>query len=165
VLKALGDYLVGLLDFDPTRVIIGRENFEKVNTDDDFITIDYLTTIPLGNTSNYDGDTEKMSIGTLMRYSVTIATVGNNANSTITDIGLKIKSQKSLELQNALNIRVGTPLSVRNLKELSGSIYNDMFEMELNVDVTDSVDVDTLRIDTAQLKINNEKGVIYDGLV
>lgn len=165
MLKILGDYLTALLNFNPDNIIIGRENFTKLDTNENFIIIDYLASTPLGNFNAFDGDAEKISIGTLTRFRITILTIGDNASDNINNIELLIKSQKSLELQSALNLRVGHSLSVRNLKELSGSIFTDTFEMELNVDITKSADIDTLRIDTPQLLINNEKGVIYDGLI
>lgn len=162
VLKLLGDYLRDLLDFDPKKIIIGRKNFTKLDTNDSFIIIDYLTSTPLGNFKSFDGEAEKMSIATLTRFRVTILTIGDNASDNINNIELLIKSQKSLELQSALNLRVGFSLGVRNLKELIGSIFTDTFEMELNVDVSKSIEVDTLRIDEVQISINNEKGVIYE---
>lgn len=162
VLKILGDFLKDLLDFDPEKIIIGRENFTKLNTNESFIIIDYLTSTPLGGLSKFDGVSEEMSIGTLTRFRVTILTIGDNASDNINNIELLIKSQKSLELQSALNLRVGHSLGVRNLKELFGSIFTDTFEMELNVDITKEIEIETLRIDEVQISINNEKGVIYD---
>lgn len=165
VLKLLGDYLTALLDFDPLKIIIGRENFTKLNTNESFIILDYLTSTPLGNFNSFDGIAEKINISTLTRFRVTILTIGDNASDNINNIELLIKSQKSLELQSDLNLRIGNSLGVRNLKELIGSIFTDTFEMELNIDITKGVEVDTLRIDTAQIVINNEKGVIYNGLI
>jgi len=165
MLKILGDFFTALLDFDPTKIIIGRENFTKLDTNESFIIIDYLTSNPLGGLNGFDGDAEKISIATLTRFRVTILTIGDNASDNINNIELLIKSQKSLELQEALKISVGHSFGVRNLKELSGSIFTDTFEMELNVDITKGVDVPTLRIDQAQILINNEEGVVYDGLI
>ncbi len=165
MLKLLGDYIKDLIYFDSTKIIIGRENFTKLNTNDSFIILDYLASTPLGGLNEFDGLDEKISISTLTRFRVTILTVGDNASDNINDIELRIKSQQSLELQENLKISVGHSLGVRNLKELSGSIYTDTFEMELNVDITKNVDIDTLRIDKAQILINNEEGVIYDGSI
>lgn len=165
VLKILGDYLTDLLDFDPTKIIIGRENYTKLDTNDSFIIIDYLASTPIGGSNDFDGVNEKINISTLTRFRTTILTIGDNASDNINKIELLIKSQKSLELQSALNIRVGQSLSVTNLKELIGSIFTDSFEMELNVDITKNIDIDTLRIDEAQILMNNEEGVVYDGLV
>jgi hypothetical protein len=165
VLKILGDYLTALLDFDPEKIIIGRENFLKLDTNNSFIILDYLASTPLGGFKEFDGEAEKISIGTLTRFRATILTIGDNASDNINNIELLIKSQKGLELQSELGIRVGYSLGVRNLKELHGSIFTDTFEMELNIDTVKSIDVDTLRIDEIQILINNEEGVIYDGSI
>lgn len=165
MLKLLGDFLTALLDFDPTKIIIGRENFLKLDTNNSFIILDYLASTPLGGFKEFDGEAEKISIGTLTRFRITILTIGDNASDNINNIELLIKSQKSLELQSDLGIRVGNSLGIRNLKELHGSIFTDTFEMELNLDTIKEVEIDTLRIDTPQFLISNEEGVIYDGSI
>lgn len=165
MLKILGDYLTYLLEFDPTKIIIGRENYNKLNTNESFIIIDYLASTPLGNFNAFDGDVEEINISTLTRFRVTILTVGDNASENINKIELLIKSQRSLDSQSDLNLRIGYSLGVKNLRELNGSIFIDRFEMELNVDIIKSLSVCTKRIDTPQLLIKNEKGVIYDGSV
>lgn len=138
------------------EIVIGRENFIKFNTSDDLIVIDYLVAVPLSNGEKFDGNDEVMSIGTLNRYKVTILCVGDNASSNQSKIRLMIRSQRSRELQRQLGIRVGSESNFRNLKELHGTIRDDSFEMELDVDIYEDIDIDTLRIDTAVININSE---------
>ena len=87
---------------------------------------------------------------------MTLSFYGPNAWTTATQFGLLIQSQKALELQESLGLGVYQVSTITDVKILAGMTYGERQDMTLNVRFAISVDVNTLRIDTAELEVRHE---------
>ena len=93
---------------------------------------------------------------------MTLSFYGPNAWTTATQFGLLIQSQKALEMQESLGLGVYQVSTITDVKILAGMTYGERQDMTLNVRFAISVDVDILRIDTAELQIRSERGIEFE---
>lgn len=146
----LAAYTRDLLTFNPSLIVIGRENAIKDNSVKNYIVIDELFSIPAASSPSYDGETEKQELTTLMQGDFTIDFHGEDARSNAAKFQVLQRGQKSRELQRDLAITVYHASAFRDLKSLEGSQYKSRYQIELKLMYNETENVDTLRIDTAQ---------------
>jgi len=152
-----------LLSYDEQLIRIGRQNYDI----DDF-TIGYIGVDSLGaaqrlaSGEKYDGIAELMSYQQQWQAPVTISFYGAEAWSTATRFALLIQSQKSRELQEILGIGIYQASGLTDVKILTGQQYGERQELTLNVRYATAADIDTLRIDTAQIELRSESGLEFE---
>ena len=146
----LADYVTGLLDFNPSLVIVGRENAVKVDSLKNYIIVDELFSVPDARTPSYDGEAEELEHNILMRGDFTIDFHGEDARANAAKFQVLQNSQSSKDLQRSLGITVFHATAFRDLKLLEGSQYKPRYQIELKLLYNETEIVDTLRIDTAQ---------------
>jgi hypothetical protein len=153
----LGIYIRDLLDYSESLIKFGRDNAELENTDINYIVVDELASVPMGGAEQFDGVLESMSYGRAMVGGFTINFYGTNAYINSRKYQLLQGSQKSYELQRDLKIAVYHSSNVADLRYLGGTQYSNRYEIELKVGYYETADVDTLRIDTLELDVLNNK--------
>lgn len=165
VLKAVAIFTRDLLEHpDESLIVIGRENYDVTDFTTEYIVIDALGQMgKVGNMEDYDGDTEKLAIGAVWRGPVTLDFHGNDAYSRAIEYGLLARSQRAYELKQTLGVNIFHSSGPTDLKFLTGEQYSNRVQIELQIEYTHEVIIDTLRIDTAQIEIRTEKGVQTDG--
>ena len=163
VLIQLARFVRDLLPHSEDLIKIGRQNFDRVAFETDYIVIDSLAAdIPLASSEGYDGAGEEMTYTELVSRPVTFDFYGFNAHANCRKFRLLARSQASLELQDALGITVWHPGGATDVKSLTGQQYGERMQLECQVHYSPSLVVDILRIDTAQLRIIGERGLIYE---
>ena len=149
-----------LLDYNEQLIRIGRQNYDIDDFSVGYIGVDSLGAAQrLASGEKYDGNTEQMSFQQQWQAPVTLSFYGAAAWSTATQFGLLIQSQKALELQESLGLGVYQASGLTDVKILTGQQYGERQELSLNVRYATAVDIDTLRIDTAELEIRTETGL------
>ena len=76
-----------------------------------------------------------------------------------TRFALLIQSQASRDLQEALGLGVYQASGLTDVKMLTSQQYGERQELTLNVRYATAADIDTLRIDTAQIELRTEIGL------
>ena len=146
-----------LLGYNEQLIRIGRQNYDIDDFSVGYIGVDSLGAAQrLASGEKYDGTTEQMSFQQQWQAPVTLSFYGAAAWSTATQFGLLIQSQKALELQESLGLGVYQVSTITDVKILAGMTYGERQDITLNVRFAISVDVDILRIDTAELEVRNE---------
>jgi hypothetical protein len=158
MLNLVCDYVKGLLNFDETKIVIGRLNFEANDFNENFIVVDSLNMKPLGTTEKWNNDV--MIYCTRISANITIDFLGNNSLQNASNFINLQSSQNASDLQNELNIGVFHSKSIKNLKEQVGLNYYMRYQIELVVMTTLETEVNTLNIESAQFELHNEKEVI-----
>lgn len=157
----LAKFTRDLLSVDEQLVRVGRLNFERDDFDDTLIAIDSIgPATRLASSQSFDGAAELMSYSDTHSLPVTINFFGDTAYTLSAAFRLSLRSQPSIELQRLYEVTVFQPSTVTDLKHLAGSGYTDRVELTLNIHVVDTIDIDTLRIDTPQFEIQNEQGQV-----
>lgn len=163
VLIQLARFVRDLLPHPESQVKIGRQNFDRTAFETDYIIIDSLAAdIPLASSEKYDGHAESMQYSELVSRPVTFDFYGFNAHANCRKFRLLARSQAALELQEALGVTVFHPQGATDLKSLTGQQYGERMQLECQVHYCPAIVVDILRIDTAQLRIISERGLIYE---
>ena len=153
----VADYVTSLLSYPAEQVLIGRENFNKPDSEVDYVVVDELTSTPISSVYNYDGVAEQEKITTIIRLEVTLDFYGNNAQANALKLQSLQKSQQSYELQRDLGFQVCHVSAMTNLKQVEGLQYSNRYQLALRVVGHDTQIVNTLRIDEAVTTFINDK--------
>jgi len=163
ILIQLGRLVRDLLPHPEAMIKIGRQNFDRKDFEQPFIVVDALSgDAPLASSSQYDDVAEEMTYAELVSRAVTFDFYGPTAHTLCRNFRLLARSQKSLELQDALGLTLWHPGPATDVKSLTGQQYGERMQLECQVHYSPTVVVDILRIDTAQLRIIGERGLIYE---
>jgi len=149
ILVTIADYITNLLTFDATKVIIGRENATQDIFSQDYIVIDSLA--PAENVSDgrdYDYDLEKETLRSYLSGRFTLEFYGDNAYTNAYKLINMQRSQLARDLQKSYSININAVLSVNNLKQIVGSKYFNRYEVEIMIQYIESIDIDTLHIES-----------------
>lgn len=156
ILITLADYATSLMDFDETKVIVGRENATQETFANDYIVVDTLATTPTSHNREYDWDLEKENRITSLQGTFTLEFYGPNAETNAYKFINIVSSQKGKDLQKTNEITIYRPSSVNNLKQLAGNKYFDRIEIEIVVQYNQSFEIDTLRIEEIPVEYTEE---------
>ena len=149
-----------LLGYNEQLIRIGRQNYDIDDFNIGYIGVDSLGAAQrLASGEKYDGNTERMSFQQQWQAPVTLSFYGTAAWSTATRFALLIQSQASRDLQEALGLGVYQASGLTDVKMLTGQQYGERQELTLNVRYATAADIDTLRIDTAQIELRTEIGL------
>lgn len=156
-------YTRDLLEHPEQFIKAGRQNFERQHFEQPYIVIDSLAgDVPLASSESYDGAAEKITYSEQVSRPFVWDFYGPEAHDLCRRFRLLARSQSSLELQDALAVTVYHPTAATDVKALTGQQYGERMQLQCQVHYCPSVVVDILRIDTAQLRIISERGLIYE---
>lgn len=163
VLVNLARFVRDLLPHPEDYIKLGRQNFDRKEFEQPYIVVDSLAgDVPLSSSEQYDGETETMVYSERVSRLCTFDFYGPTAHTLCRNFRLLARSQASIELQEALGITVWHPGAATDVKSLTGQQYGERMQLECQVHYSPSLVVDILRIDTAQLRIIGERGLIYE---
>jgi len=164
LMLAIGQFVRDLLTYDEQLIKFGRQNFEQADFEQNYIVIDALGLQQrVASLEDYDGEAEVLSLGGIWKGPVTLDFYGDGAYSRAIDFSLRVRSQAAFDLKKVLGVEIQQPKGPIDVKQLTGQQYGERQQLELMVSHSANVNIDTLRIDTAQLEIRNEGGIEYVG--
>lgn len=154
--KQLALFIRDLLEIPESQIKPGRRGFVR----DDFTS---LQIVPdslgagqrLNSAQSFDGDLERMTYAQQWLFPCTIDFYGDGAYTTATQFSLLAQSQKGYELQRDRGVTIFEAGALTDVKLLTGEQYSERYQLELNVQITLSAEVDTLRIDELQSTLIN----------
>lgn len=139
-------------------VNVGRENVNRDSFTDLQIIIDSVGLQErIAKSKHYDGDSEVMTVSQTYRCPCTIDFYGDDASVEAEKFVLLCQSQKAFELSRDLGVAVYLTSGLVNLRFLTGEQYSNRIQLSLDVWTTPEVNVDTLRIDTAEVDFTFDK--------
>lgn len=163
IITQLKRFVRDLLTHPENMIKSGRVNFDRKEFEMNYIVVDSLAgDVPLSSSERYDGESEQMEYSEYVSRLFTFDFYGPGAHANCRKFRLLARSEQSLELQQALGITVWHPGAATDLKSLTGQQYGERMQLECQVHYSPSEVVDILRIDTAQLRIIGERGLIYE---
>lgn len=164
ILKTVAIFVRDLLSYDEQLIRIGRQNFEREDFEAAYIVVDALTAHGrVASTEQYNGTTETAAYSDTWRGTVLIDFYGSGAYDRAAEFSGRCRSQTAYDLRRALSIDMYRPSGVTDVAALTGQQYGERYQLEIVVMHTTTTNIDTLRIDTAQLEIRDETGVKYSG--
>jgi len=159
-LKRVALFIRDLLGYNEQLIRIGRQNYDITDFTIGYIGVDSLGPARrLASGEKYDGNLERMTYQQQWIAPVTISFYGSDAWPTATNFALLIQSQRSLELQESAGIGVFQATAITDVKMLTGKQYGERQELTINIRYATTVNVDTLRIDTAITEVRTEVGL------
>jgi len=160
-LVAVAKLVRDLLGYNEQLIRIGRHGKSREDFETAYIVIDTLAPAALvGNMETYDGTAEQLKLGSMWRGSVTLDFYGDSAYTRARDFSLLAKSQAAYDLKRTLGINAYHASGPTDLKALTGQQYGERVQIEMVVEISADVTIDTLRVDIAQTEIRNEEGIV-----
>ena len=152
--KKLKLFIRDLMVMPESAIKDGRDNEVQKNFDIDYIVVDSIAPSQriAGNLS-FDGVEEVQNISNTYMTDYTVDFYGTNAYDKCNEFVLKARSQTAYELKRVLGIGIYQVSSIQDLKKLTGQQYGNRFQVALKVEDCRAVDIDTLRIDEAQIEV------------
>ncbi len=149
--KQLALFTRDLLNVDENLIKIGRTN-EYDTQECDLIVIDNLSpAIQQSASKTYDGNDEVETVNTLMLGQFTINFYGENAQSNASTFVVLNHTEEARTLQKTYKITIFRVSQITNLKRLSGSNYDNRYEITMNISYNITSDINRLRFDEMQL--------------
>lgn len=151
--KNIKIFIRDLLELPETQIKSGRDNAVQTDFNIDFIVVDDLAPSErISGSLDYDGDAEVQTISNNYMTTFTIDFYGNNAYDNVNRFVLLARSQSAYESKKVLGIGIYQVSSIQDLKKLTGQQYGNRYQVTIKVEDCRAVDVDTLRIDEAQIE-------------
>ena len=159
VLKKVALFVRDLLTYNEQLIKIGRQNSTITDFDIAYIGVDTLgQSLRLATGEKYNGTTEVMTHSQKWTAPIVLSFYGDGAWDRAANFGMLIKSQAAYELQQTLEVGIYQISNLTDVKILTGQEFGERVEINFNVHYAVSIDVDILRIETAQLDIISEQG-------
>lgn len=134
-----------------TVVIIGRENMKRNNFTDLQIVIDNIdVSTPIGFSTYYDGESEKMFYYAKISAPATINFYGDGAYQEAMKFSLLWGSQIGYQLGLNNMVEINQVSGILDLKQLTGDQYSERLQLSLIIKFNEQIDQPTLRVDTLQ---------------
>lgn len=153
-LVELAKFTRDLLVIPESQMSIGRRNFDRNDFKSLKIVIDQISpAIPLTRGQDFDGDAENMEYYALYQAPCTVDFYGDTAFATAQKFVLTLQSQLGYELQRDGQITVFQSSNLIDVALLTGEQYSQRYQVEINVQLTLTHDIATLRIDEAQTEL------------
>lgn len=163
LLFRVGELVRILTNAQKGELYIGRENIlNKDYTKRIFVVDELPPATVLSSGEKFNGTTEVMKFVTMYRHDVTIDVYGATAHLEASKLVGLLRSQLAHDTKTALGLSGFNVSSKTDLKELTGTQYINRIQLACVVHNCETVEIQTMRIDTATLQIRNEKGIIYD---
>lgn len=151
ILEQIANFTTDMMEFDPTKVIIGRTNYVNINFDDELILIDMLTSNPIGRSSKYNPTLDSMEYQTLMKGIVTVSFYGDLAFDNAARFITMMESEEAISSAYTNEITYRFPTRIQNLGRLTGTTHNERYEIEMIVQYVQKTIRDKLSIETAEI--------------
>jgi len=147
-------FIRDLMGMNEASILSGRDNNSQNDFNTDLIVVDDLSPSQrLAGSLGFDGDSEVQTISNTYITSYTIDFYGDNAYSKANDFALLVRSQQAYELKKSLGIGIYQVSSIQDLKKLTGQQYSNRYQVTIKIEDTRKIDIDTLRIDEAQIEV------------
>lgn len=157
-LIAVAKFVRDLLSHNEQLIKFDRANKPENDFDTDYIVVNGSgISTKQASGSVYNGTTEIMSYSESFAQSVIIEFYGLGAYTNAQSFSLKSKSQAAADLKRALGISISNVSNSTDVKQILGGAYGNRVHLSMNVNYCPSLDVDTLRIDTAEFAFLNDK--------
>lgn len=105
---------------------------------------------------DYDGEGEIMRYSETMSQSVIIEFYGDDAYTNSSRFSILNESQAAADLKRQLGLSVSHKSSATDVKQILGDSHGNRVHVEINITYNASLDVDTLRIDSAEYEITED---------
>lgn len=147
----VANYVRDVLQFNETKIVLGRLNFIQDNYTTDRIYIDTLAPRQnLGSNEKFDDVLEKMKYITTFKQVFTIDFIGENLDTNVNDFINLQNSERAILASEENSIRVLLSNNINNVKDLKGKIYYNRTQLEIMVTFSEQTEIDVPRFDTAQ---------------
>lgn len=157
-LIAVAKFVRDLLSHDEQLIKFDREDAPEADFNSGYIVVNGSgIAIKKGSGSKFDPVAEKITYNDYYSQSVTIEFYGDDAYINSRNFSILSESQAALELKKTLGLSISRVLNTLDVKQILGSVYGNRVHLTFSVSFFPSIEVATLRIDTAQFEFIEDR--------
>ena len=157
-LIAIAKFTRDLLVYNEQLIKFDRQNMPENDFNTSYIIVNGSGVATKQSTGAvFNPTSEQMRYSESFTQSVTIEFYGDNAYINAQKFSLLNSSQQALELKKVLGISISHISTATDVKQILGHAYGNRMHLTFNVNYCPSIDVATLRIDTAQITFKEDK--------
>lgn len=166
ILEKIADYVTSVMEYDEENVLIGRDNINLKDFERNIIVVDFLgRPQSMSNERKYDYDLEEETFCTIFNGSFTVEFYGDNSYINVNKFINLSNSQRSKDYQKTNEITVFKSKGFNDLKQVVGNRYFERYEVEILVQYSESLTIDTYRIESIPVNQIDENGNSNDYVV
>jgi len=158
VLTQTAIFVRNLLVISETQIKIGRVNWDIADMTTSYIAIDTVspaTRVSLGD--HFDSDNDNEIYYEEWQTPIIISFYGDDAYTNANKFRLSLRSENSRVLQESLSLAVYAATSLIDIKNLTGTKFNNRLDLSLNVNYTTQLSVEAESLLEAQTEVLNNK--------
>ncbi len=154
----IAKFVRDLLDYDEQLIKFDRTDTQRNDLTTSFIVVNSSSiSNKTSSGSNYDGDSEIMNYNDQFQQAIILEFYGDLAYNNSSKFSLIVASQKAADLKRTLGISISNVSTATDVKQILGSAHGNRVHIEMNVNYSPSVDVEILRVDTAEFEFIEDK--------
>ena len=154
---ATAKFIRDLLDYNEQLIIFDRSNIPQNDFDTSYIVVNTSGISSKQSSGSYFNDvTEIMNYNESYAQNVIIEMYGDDAYTNARNLSLLVASQKAADLKRQLHISISRVKNTTDVKQILGGAYGNRVHLEMTVNYCPSIDVSTLRVDTAEFEFSED---------
>jgi len=158
ILNKVANYITDVLDYDISKIIIGRENFIQKDYETSYIYVDSLAPAQSnGRNESYDYNVEDLTLGTEYQQTFTIDFVGTNAQLNMINFVNLQDSERAYDSKISNGIDVFNSNNVNKIDDKVGKKFYERWQLEILIKYTHQTSLETPYFETAQTVLNINK--------
>ncbi len=158
ILKNIAIFIRDLLDYDEQLIKFDRDNMPEKDFTTSYIVVNGSSIVnKTSSGSVFNGDTEVMQYDISESRQIILEFYGSDAFINSGNFSLLTQSQKAYDLKRNLYLSIGRVSKATDVAQVLGNTFGNRVHLEMNVQYNESVNVETLRIDTAQFEFLEDK--------
>lgn len=153
-INRVGNFAIALINDSSVGVKKARANHKKTDFSKGLILVDNLgVALKYGTSDDFDYNNEIKSYNSFYKQVFTFDFYGDNAYELATRFIALLRTQRSYDLQTERGLKFYYPTNLVRLDDKIGETYFKRYQTEVEVLYSDNVELETLRIDTAQIEL------------
>ena len=157
-LIAIAKFVRDLLVHDEQLIKFDREDMPEADFNSSYIVVNGSSISNKQSSGTvFNSVTEAITYNDSFSQSVTLEFYGDNAYINSRKFSLLSASQAALELKKTLGLSISNVSSTLDVKQILGSVHGNRVHLTFNTNYFPSVEVATLRIDTAQFDFTEDR--------
>jgi hypothetical protein len=157
-LIALAVFVRDLIVHDEQLIKFDRQDIPEADFNSSYIVVNGSGISNKQSTGvKFNPATEQVTYNDAFSQSITLEFYGDNAYINSNIFSILSTSQKALELKAVLGLSISNIQNTIDVKQILGSAFGNRVHLTFNINYTPSLDVATLRIDTAQFEFIEDR--------
>lgn len=155
---ATAKFVRDLLSYDEQLIKFDRNDIPEGDFSTSYIVVNGSNiATKLSSGRNYNSEDEIMNYNSSFAQGIILEFYGDDAHVNSSNFELTAPSQLGADLKRVLGISISNVSTSTDVRQILGSAHGNRVHLEMNINYSPSIDVETLRVDTTEFTIIEDK--------